>query len=204
MQKLSRKVTCWSILLVVFVVSFAAVFFAFSATPYGHYTIRQYFNPQIYALGRSNNSSLGGEWQEQLLAVYPAGASNVPRDTSIVIVASRPLRVFNISFNPSVAIAEDNFVESSAHSPPSSVQTVYPAGLLQPNTTYNVTATVDGTPSWFTFTTSSAPTQLTFTHPLASCDIWVALTVAILVTSIVSYYLSQKTRTQYFNHTVRT
>ena len=196
MKRPSGKVVYALILIAVFLFSYGAGFFVISATPYGHYSARQYSNPQTSSMSHGNySSSMGGAWQEQMLSVYPAGASNVPRDTSIVIVAPRPVRVFNISFSPSVTIAEDNFVESSRYSPPSSVQTVYPASLLQPNTTYNVSATVADTPSWFTFTTSSGPSQFTFVYPLASYDTWVPLIGAILVTSIVSYYLLQKERT---------
>lgn len=195
LRKPSEKVVHALILIALFLVSYGVGFFVISITPYGHYSVRQYANPQTSAINGNYSSSIGGAWQAQLLSVYPAGARNVPRDTSIVIVAPRPVRVFNISFSPSIAIARDNFVESSGHSSPSSVQTVYPASLLQPNTTYNVTATVAGTPSWFTFTTSSSPSRLTFVHRLGFYDTLVALIVAILVTSIVSIYLMQKTRT---------
>jgi len=193
LKRPSRKAVYALILIAVFLVSYGASFLVISVTPYGRYSTRQYSDPQTSAMSHGNySSSIGGAWQAQLLSVYPAGATNVPRDTSIVIVAPRPVRVFNISFNPSIAIAGDNFAESPWYSPPSSVQTIYLATLLQPNTTYNVSATIAGMPSWFTFTTSSGPSQFPFVYPLASYDIWVALIGAILVTSIVSYYLLQK------------
>jgi hypothetical protein len=185
LKRPSRKLVTALILVIVFLVSYVAAFFVISFTPFGHISTRQYSNPQTFAVGDSNySSSIGGAWQEQLLSVYPVGASNVPRDTSIVIVAPRPVRVFNISFSPSVTISKDNFVGSPWYSPPSSIQTIYPASLLAPNTTYNVTATVAGAQSWFTFTTSSGPSKLTFVYPLASYDTWVALTAAIMATSI--------------------
>ena len=198
LKKPLRKVVYALILIAVFLVSYGASLLVISVIPCGHYSARQYSNPQT-SINYGSPSTMGGAWQEQLLLVFPAGASNVPRDTSIVIVAPRPVRVFNVTFNPTVAIAEDKFVEYDGFGP-SSVQTVYPASLLQLNTTYNVTATVAGTLSWFVFTTSSNPSQVAFAHPLASYDLWVAIIGAILVTLTVSLLMSRSRRSM--PHTV--
>jgi len=181
----SRKLGYALILVAVFLASYAIVFFVISLTPYGHYSARVYSAPNS-RFRYGNSTTMGGAWLEQLLGVGPEpGANNVSRDTSIVIVATRPERVYNISFSPNVPIAKESYIVHGGFGP-SSVQTVYPAGLLQPNTTYNVSATVAGTPSWWVFTTSSGPSRLTFVYQLSSYDAWVALTIAILVTSIVS------------------
>ncbi|MGA2682884.1 MAG: Ig-like domain-containing protein [Candidatus Bathyarchaeia archaeon] len=186
MKRPSRKLVYALILVAVFLVSYAAAFFVISLTPYGRYSARVYSTPKTAPTEWDNSSYWGGEWAYQLIYLGPeTGATNVPRDTSIMIDGPRPVAPVNVSFSPALPIAKESYVLSSGFSPPSSVQTVYPAGLLQPNTTYNVSATVAGTPSWWTFTTSSGPSQLTFVYPLASYDTWVALTVAILVTTIV-------------------
>ena len=215
MKRPSKILVYALILAAVFLSSFAAAFFVISITPYGRYTARVYSDPQVLfeqqqeagklMISHSNASAVeGGAWQEQLLSVFPTpGARNVSCDTTIVISTARPERVWNISLSPNVAIAKDSYVLSSGFSPPSSVQTVYPAGLLQPNTTYNVTGIVGGgwngqvnLPSWWIFTTSYGPSQLAFVYPLAYYDIWVALTVAILVMSIASVALFNRKNRQ--------
>jgi hypothetical protein len=168
-------------LLAVLLLSFFVAFFLISLTPYGHYSLRVYFTPQSSEVHYGNASTLGGAWSEQLLYLNPApGNNNVPRDTSIVIDAPRPVRVFNISLRPNVTITKENYKIYPGPGP-SSVQTIYPSSLLEPNTTYNVSAIVAGTPSWWTFTTSSEPSQLTFdTHPSPN-DNWFALAAATLL-----------------------
>jgi hypothetical protein len=213
LKRPSRKLAYALMLTAVFLLSYAAAFFAISFAPYGRYRDRVYSDPQAsveqqlatgkLTISHSNLSTVeGGAWQEQLLNVFPLpGANNVSCDTSIIIDAARPERVWNISLSPNVAIAKDIYVLSSGFSPPSSVQTVYPAGLLQPNTTYNVTGIVAGgwngqgnLPSWWIFTTSSGPSQLAFVYSLASYDTWITLAIAILVTTIVSVSLLLKNR----------
>lgn len=184
MRGIFRKSVFALLLLAVLLLSYFVAFALISITPYGHYSARVYSSPETFRDYYGNSSTMGGEWLEQLLGVNPApGATNVPRDTSLIIDAPRPVRVFNISLSPSLPIVKDNYKLSSGFSPPSSVQTVYPSGLLEPNTTYNVSAVVAGTPSWWIFTTSSEPSQLTFdTHPSPN-DTWFALAAATLFIS---------------------
>jgi hypothetical protein len=135
-------------------------------------------------------SSIGGAWESQLLSPQPgAGSTNVSRDTAIWIIEPRPVKIENLSLSPPVPIAiKTNGYVFSAYTE------AYPAELLQPNTTYNVSAIVGGTPSWWIFTTSSEPSQLTFSAHLEPYDIWVAFTVAILVTLTVSLVILRQKR----------
>jgi hypothetical protein len=179
---LFRKLGFTLLLLVaVFLISYLVAFFVISLTPYGNVTERVYSTPQTPA--SYDPSSIGGAWENQLLYLIPgAGSTNVPRDTAIWIDEPRSVRVENLSLSPEVPIVRTNEYYSS---PPSAVITVYPAELLQPNTTYNVSAIVGGTPSWWIFTTSSEPSQPTFSTHLAPYDTWVAFTAAILATMTV-------------------
>jgi hypothetical protein len=73
---------------------------------------------------------------------------------------------------------------------------VYSAELLQPNTTYNVSAIVAGTPSWWVFTTSSEPSQFTSATSLHTNNTWVAVASVVAVTSaaILIILLKKKAR----------
>jgi hypothetical protein len=199
----SKKLVNALILVAVFLVSYAAAFFAISLTPYGHYSARVYSKPQVAYWGdvSLNSSSAGGAWQDQLLSLGPSpGSNNVPRDTLLIILGARPVGPMNLTFSPELPIAKETDIYHTIGGPFSTLY-VYPTGLLQPNTTYNVSAIVAGTPSWWTFTTSSVPSKLTFVYPLASYDTWVALIVAILVTSIVStvLYVAKRAYSQSLN-----
>ncbi len=185
MRRVLRKAIVFLLLAAVLFLSYLAAFFVISLTPYGHYIVRAYSIPET-ALSPVNSSSLSGAWSYQMLLLGPApGSVNVPRDSSIVIVGLRPERVENVSLSPQASIARDEFTVYSGAGP-SSVQRVYPTDLLQPNTTYNVSAIVAGIQSLWTFSTSTQPTHLTFSSPLSPSNWWVALVIAMIVTVITS------------------
>jgi hypothetical protein len=175
------------LLIAVFLISFLVAFFAISLTPYGHVIERVYSESPT---STSNDpSAIGGAWQSELLSPQPAaGSTNVSRNTAIWIIEPRPVKIENLTLSPPVPIAiKSNDYVFSAYTE------AYPAELLQPNTTYNVTATVGGTRSWWIFTTSSEPSQPAFSTQLASYNIWIAFTAAILVTLIlISVILLQR------------
>ncbi len=197
---LSRKLVFTVLLLVaVFLISFLVAFFAFSLTPYGHVTERVYSPIFPYSYADNDTSTIGGAWQSQLLSPQPeAGSTNVSRDTTILIIEPRPIKIENLTLSPPlpITIKSSDYVFSA-------YMEAYPAALLQPNTTYNVSAIVAGTPSWWIFTTSSEPSQPTFSTHLAPYDTWVAFTAAILVTLTVSVILIQrKTNTWFLGNSV--
>lgn len=167
----------------VFAISYTASFFVISLTPYGHYSVRVYSMPEAAPTELSNSSYWAGAWQNELIYLGPeTGATNVPCDTSIIIEGLRPVQPVNVSFSPTVSIDKVTYKINSGFGP-SSTQSIYPIGLLEPNITYNVSATVNGTPSWWTFTTSSEPSHLSLDYPLTSYDVWVALITAFLITT---------------------
>lgn len=185
-MKLSRKLLFASFLLVaVFLLSYFVAFWVISLTPFGYYTYTERNYSTSHGPFPYNTSDVGGEWSNQLLFLSPGpGATNVPRDAAIYVDEPRPVDVENMSLSPYVPIAKETNQVSSNGGPPSGTYMCYPAELLQPNTTYNVSAMVTGKPSWWTFTTSSEPSQPTLsTHTqLASYVTWVAFTAAILTT----------------------
>lgn len=184
-------------LVAVFLLSYLVAFFAISLTPYGVVTERVYSNPQTQS--SNDPSAMGGAFLgNQLLYLIPgAGATNVSRDTAVWIEEPRPVRIEKISLSPEVPIA---ISDEHVSFPPSATIAIYPAELLQPDTTYNVSAIVAGTPSWWIFTTASEPTQPTFSTHLASYDTWVAFTAAILVTLTVILVIFFRMRKQPLTH----
>jgi hypothetical protein len=162
----------------VFLFSFSCSYLAISLTPYGYVTERVYSKPQASA--NNEPSAMGGAFLgNQILYLMPeAGSTNVSRDTAIWIDEPRPVRVENIRLSPEVAISR-----TDKHYPPASVAiAVYPSELLQPNTTYNVSAVVADTPSWWSFTTSPEPNQYKSNTYLNPSVPWIALAIAITTT----------------------
>jgi hypothetical protein len=128
-----------------------------------------------------NSTSASDMWFSQDLSLGPAaGSVNVRRDTVLVINEPRPVGVENITFNPPVAIAE----RLDEHFPVASAKiTVFPAGLLEPNTTYNVTATIGDKLVWWSFTTGAEPQQqLNTVNTSMQTITWYALAAASLTT----------------------
>jgi len=155
-----------------------------------------------YSYADNDTSSIEGAWQSQLLSPQPgAGSTNVSRDTTILIVEPRPIKIKNLTLSPPVPIT----IKSSDYVF-SAYMEAYPVDLLQPNTTYNVSAIVAGIPSWWIFTTSSEPSQPSFSTHLAPYDVWIAFTAAILVTlTVISVILLQRrTNTQLVNSVTNT
>ena len=202
MRQPSRKLVYVLIMVAVFLVSYAAAFFVVSLTPYGHYKARMYSMPKDAPPEQINSSYWGGAWPNEYLYLGPGvGATNVPRDTAIIIEGVRPVGPFNFSFSPEVPVDKVTYKVNPGVGP-SSTQVIYPVGLLQPNTTYNVSSIVVGTSSWWVFTTSSEPSQLKFSTQLEPYNFLIAFPAAILVTSIFRYTVYwEKTRKP--SHTIK-
>jgi hypothetical protein len=170
-------------LLLVFLVSYFFAFIIIVSTPSENYRQQVYSKPQSWVA--YNSSDLGGVWEQQNLFLGPSpGSTGIPRDTAIWIGEPRPVGIKNLSLSPQAGI----LTRVDEHSLPASADiTVYPGELLQPNTRYNVSAIVAGTPSWWIFTTSSEPSQKTFSNTqLTFNGMLVALTTATAVTLIAS------------------
>ena len=169
-------------LLGIFLISYIVVFAVIVSTPSGNSRERVYSFPHVW--GTYNASYQGGAWKDQMLFLDPGpGSTGVPRDTAILIGEPRPVGVKNLSLSPQAGI----LTRVDEHGFPATADiTFYPDELLQPNTRYNVSAIVAGTPSWWIFTTSSEPSQITFSNTqLSFYGMLVALTAATAVTLIV-------------------
>ena len=179
-----RKLFFTSIeLLGIFLLSYFVAFTAIVSTPSGNYRQRVYFFP--HTSGTYNASYQGGAWKDQMLSLDPGpGSTGVPRDTAIWIGEPRPVGVKNLSLSPPAGI----LTRVDEHGTPATADiTFYPGELLQPNTRYNVSAIVAGTPSWWIFTTSSEPSQPAFSNTqLSFYGTLVALTAATVVTLVAS------------------
>lgn len=181
-MRASNRVNLILIILGVFLLSFVGSFFAIQYSPIGTVKVQLYSTSE--GSGNYNSSTGGGAWENQILSLSPKpGAINVPRDSAIWIDEPRPVTVQNISISPEVPIAK---ITDQHYEPPSADIMVYPAGLLQPNTTYNITAVVADTPSWWIFATSSEPNEAAFGTMLSHNNVWIAFGIAFAITVIVS------------------
>jgi len=173
-------------LLIIFLATFLLSCLAISLTPYGQVTERVY--SYLQTSSSNDSSAIRGAWKNQMLSPQPgAGSTNISRDTAIWIDEPRPVRVENLSLNPAVPCKiRNNYYIFSAYTE------VLPTELLQPNTTYNVSAIVAGTPSWWTFTTSSEPHESMFKTFISPSLPWVAFIIGGSVTFGFFIYVAQK------------
>jgi len=195
MKKPSRKILFVSVMLAVLLFSYFISLIVITLSPYGQYNVRLYSEPQG-SLGSGNSSTSAGAWSDQLLFLSPSpGSTNVPRDAYIIIVGTRPEKVYNLTITPAITIAENEYAVYPGPGP-SSVQNIYPLDLLQPNTQYNVSAIVAGTLSWWTFSTSSQPKELMYTTRYSPNNPLYALPIAIAITLFVSMIFHPKNKRQ--------
>ena len=105
----------------------------------------------------SNSSTRGGEYFEgdfpPIADFGPRiGATNVSIDTVIYVYQTRATTV-DLQISPKVSWYKIENIKD----PPASQNTIfYPAELLQPNTTYNVSGSIMGYSAWWTFITASS------------------------------------------------
>jgi hypothetical protein len=186
------------LLLAVFLASYFAAFFIISSSPSDFYSEQVYSTPE-------GSSSVVAAWENQYVGVGPApNSTNVPRDTYIMIGGARPVKVENFTISPQVSIANETNIVYSKNTTPFSNFFAYPTGLLEPNTAYNVSATVAGISSWWVFTTSSEPTQVTYTQLKATSNlqnnaVWISLLPAVPLTLAVAFAVSRRRKNSWFD-----
>ena len=112
----------------------------------------------------------------------PPNSTNVPLDTTITVDAVASAALEDLHLTPDVPIAR---VYSEVTSPLTYLNTFYPAKLLQPATSYNVSVTIMDMPVSWSFTTTAEPFNPGISFYLATNVPWVALSVATSVTAIV-------------------
>jgi len=134
----------------------------------------------------SNSSTRGGEYFESGVPSFVffgprIGATNVSLDTLIYVYQTRDADV-DLQMSPQVSWYKIENVDD----PPASRNTIfYPAELLQPNTTYNVSGSITSYSVWWTFTTASSVIPQTEYEYIPSPHVWwIAIIAASIFTSI--------------------
>ena len=171
-MKLSKKQHTVLPLVAVFLGSFLATFLAISLTQSAYSMPSQYLstvNEMDITLGPPPNST------------------DVHLDTAITIEALATAELNNFHVNPEVPIAS---VASHTTGILTYVNTFYPAKLLSPSTSYNVSVVVEGEPVSWSFTTTSESFRPGISFYLATKVWWISLAAATLATAIAGFAVS--------------
>jgi hypothetical protein len=188
-MKLHLRNTRLALLLAaVFVVTFLIVFLVVSNTQSAYSTppirdVPTYGQP-IYAA------------PPEIYVGPPPNSINVSLDSTIVVnlVHDDYMIVQNVRLTPEIPIAARTDEVDSRFGDSTTI--FYVAGLLKPSTTYNVSATIHDDPYSWTFTTTNE------FHPsvgyyFATYVWWVAVTSAIIATSIIGLILWHRRKSRY-------
>ena len=109
------------------------------------------------------------------------GATNVSLNTIIDVYQTRPVDVNSVKLDPEIAFAR---IENKYEGIASRDTIFYPAELLQPDTTYNVSCSIMGYSAWWTFTTASSFSQPEYENILTPYALLIAFAVSITATII--------------------
>ena len=175
----SKKLQVALILIVVFSVSFLAVFLAMYLTPSPYLHEGAYSMPAL-------------EWQSREIDnpnhIGPAlNATNVPLDTTIVIELMRPMNIGELQLSPDASIARrENFSGFG------SASIFYFSEPLRPTTTYNATLFVNSKPISWNFTTTTEPYHPRYEAFPSALGIYVTVTISAVITSVVGLKVWKK------------
>ena len=170
-MKLSKKLRFALLLALVFSISFAVCYVAIFLTQSAYSTPSSAIMPiegMDITFGPSPNST------------------NVPLNTAITVDAMASIALNDLHLTPEVPIARVNSEDTSSID---YLNTFYPAELLQPATTYNVSVTIRDKPVSWTFTTTAEPFHPEISYYLATNVLWISLGVAGLITVTVGYVI---------------
>jgi hypothetical protein len=112
----------------------------------------------------------------------PPNSTNIPTNTAITLDTMASARLDDLRLTPEVPIAQ-KFSEVTG--PINYLTTFYPAQLLQPATTYNVSVTIVQTPVSWVFTTSVEPFSPSISFYLATNALSISIGIAGLGVLIV-------------------
>ena len=160
----------------VFLVSFLTVFLAIFLTQSAYSTPAQYMSDV-----NGMDITLGP----------PPNSTDVRLDTTITIEAVATAEINDLQLNPEVPIAS---VASHTTGILTYVNTFYPARLLTPATSYNISVIIEGVPIVWSFTTTSEPFSPGISFYLATNVLWIALTAATSATAVVGIAVWYKKR----------
>ena len=175
-MKLSKKQYTVLLLVTVFLGSFVAAFLAISLSQSAYSTPSQ---------------SLVGLNDMDITLGPPPNSTDVRLDTTITIEAVATAEINDLRLNPEVPIAS---VASHTTGILTYVNTFYPAKLLTPATSYNVSVVIEGVPVAWSFTTTSEPFSPGISFYLATDVLWIALTAATSATAVVGFAVWYKKR----------
>ena len=111
----------------------------------------------------------------------PPNATNVPLDTTITVEALASAALNDLHITPEVPIAR---IASATTGPLTYLNVFYPAELLKPSISYNVSVTVMDSPVSWVFTTTDEPFKPSISFLLATNAFWIALLTATSITVI--------------------
>jgi hypothetical protein len=166
-----------------FLASLLTAYLVIAFTPYAYDKQRAYSIPSDLEYGDSSSSggeAFTGDFPIPVLLGPPPGATNVSRDTIVYVFETRPVST-DLHLNPETPIAR---IEQEWSPPASRVTILYPAELLQPTTTYNVSGSIGGKSAWWIFTTAPGPSQPRTEYILSPHVWWIAIAAATAATSI--------------------
>jgi hypothetical protein len=177
--------------IVAFLLSFFIAYFAMTLLPGAYYEQRVYSVHPSLDHPTKGSSSVGGEaftgeFPVQVIVGPAPGDMNVSRDTIIYVLETRPVAV-DLHLTPETPIARTT--KEDGQDFPSESTTLYPAELLKPDITYNVSGTIMGLSAWWTFTTGLEPEQPRMECILSPNVWWIAIAAAVAATLAVSITL---------------
>lgn len=120
----------------------------------------------------------------------PPNSTNIPLDTTITVDALASAALNDLRLTPEVLIVR---VYSEVTGPLTYLNTFYPAELLQPATTYNVSVTILDNPVSWTFTTTEQFSP-GISFYLATNALWISLAISALATVIVGWAIRSRYR----------
>ena len=188
------------VVIIFFITSLFTAYLVITILPHSYYEKRVYSIPSNKA--NYTSSTIGGEAlvgiedDESPVPPVPvflgprAGASNVSLNTEIYVFQTRPVNV-DLQVHPSVNFSN---VEEEYSGVASRKTTYYPAELLEPNTTYNVSGSIMGYSAWWTFTTESSFSQAEYELLLTPYAWLIAFVASSLATIIFAKIMWRKNR----------
>ena len=177
--------------MVFFIASLLISYLIIVVLPYSYYKQRAYSIPSnkgnYTSSTRGGEALIGIEGDDSPIPPVPVflgprpGAINVSLNTIIDVYQTRPARVDFLKLDPEIAFAR---IENKHEGVASRDTIFYPAELLQPDTTYNVSCSIMGFSAWWTFTTASAFSQPEYENILTPYAWWIAFAASFIATII--------------------
>ena len=179
------------VVIIFFITSLSTAYLVITILPHSYYEKRVYSIPSnkgnYTSSTRGGEALIGIEGDDSPIPPVPVflgprpGAINVSLNTIIDVYQTRPVMVDFLQLDPEIAFAR---IENKHEGVASRDTIFYPAELLQPDTTYNVSCSIMGFSAWWTFTTASAFSQPEYESILTPYAWWIAFAASSIATII--------------------